>query len=103
MPVTSVNYDLYKEPSRIYARLERALKAFNSWCRPTESSWFLYTPNYVSPQEIYEYLKPYLHRYDKIVITPVLLNGSWWTQGMTPQTLAWLHAALNVKPAAATA
>ena len=103
MPVLSVSYDLHKEPSRAYAKLEKALQAFKVYCRPTESSWFIYTPNYASPQEVYNYLKPCLHPKDKIVITPVMLTGGWWTQGMPPQTLTWLRAAFNVDSNAVSA
>lgn len=97
MPVLSISYDLHKEPSRAYALLEARLKQFKMYCRPTESSWFIYTASVVSPQKVYDYLKPVLQVKDKIVITPVLINSGFWTQGLSAADLNWLRAALTVK------
>ncbi len=93
MNVLSVNYDLHKEPSRVYAQLEKALTAFAGWCRPTESSWLIKTVG--GPEQMYQYLKPYLHARDKITITKVDLKGGWWSQGLSPEVLKWLHAAFK--------
>jgi hypothetical protein len=91
MPVLSVSYDLFKEPSRAYEELFAAIEVF-PWCRPTESTYYVETTK--SPKELYEHLKPYLHAKDKIIISPVR-PGSWWSQGLPKAVLDWLRAKLD--------
>lgn len=94
MGILAVSYDLNREPSRRYAELFKALRAFPSWCKATESSWFIQTD--ATPQQVYEYLKSRLHAWDKITVMPVLLNGSWWSQGLDPEVVKWLHSKLDM-------
>ncbi len=74
-------------------QLIAAIRRFKVYSHPLESTWFVETN--LSPQQVYHYLKPYLHFRDKIVITPAAVEQGWWTQGLTPQNLSWLHAGLS--------
>jgi hypothetical protein len=90
MPVLSISYDLRKEPGRVYQGLIAAIKTF-AWCHPTESTWYVETS--LDPKEMHHRLKPHLHTYDKVVISPVV-KGSWWSQGLRQDVLDWLKAKL---------
>lgn len=94
MNVLAISYDLYKEPSRAYQELVDALKAFPSWCHPTESTWYVATD--LTPEQMYNNLVPHLHRWDKVIISPVV-KGAWWSQGLPKDVLDWLHATLDLK------
>jgi hypothetical protein len=96
MPVLSVSYDLFKEPSRVYDKLFAAIKRF-PWCHPTESTW--YVESVKAPKELYQYLKPYLHAKDKIIISPVVPDN-WWSQGLPKDVIDWLHSKLDKKKSA---
>jgi hypothetical protein len=43
MPVLSIQYDLYNEPSRAYDNLISAIESLGGACRTTESSWLVST------------------------------------------------------------
>jgi hypothetical protein len=94
MGIMSISYDLYREPSRAYASLEKAIKAAGPWCHPTESTWMVLTE--MGAQAMHNHLKPHLHVHDKVLITPVPCPAYWWSQGLRPDVLEWLHATLNL-------
>jgi hypothetical protein len=93
MPVLSIQYDLYKEPGRVYDELIEAIKAYGSWCHPTESSWLIQTSS--MPKEVFEYLKPHLHAKDKLLVSPVALDAGWWAGGLPDKVMEWLRTSLS--------
>ncbi len=94
MAILCVSYDLYKEPGRAYDKLITVIKSFNSWCHPVESTWYVDTS--LSPADLLAQLKPQLHSKDKIIITPVTVNGGWATQGLSEDVLVWIKQRLSL-------
>lgn len=94
MSILSVSYDLYR--GQVYDELIAAIKKF-SWCHVTESSWYVVAD--LTPEEMYQHLKPHLHDRDKIIISPIV-KGSWWSHGLPDDVLRWLHAKLDLKQSA---
>ncbi len=97
MRVLSIQYDLYKEPGRVYKGLIEAIKAIGAWCHPTESAWFVQTTK--TPEQVIAALKPRLHAKDKVVVTPVALDQGWWTIGLSKEVLDWLRGGLQSRRA----
>jgi hypothetical protein len=97
MPVLSVQYDLYKEPGRVYAELIDSLEEFPAWCRPTESSWLIETD--LTPQQVVVHLKPHLHKMDKLLVVPVAPDQGWRSWGLSEEVAEWVGAALQIRRA----
>jgi hypothetical protein len=93
MAVISISYDLHKEPWRAYTVLIDAIKRFGVWAHPVESTWFVETN--LSPQQVFDYLKPCLHARDKVIITPIATCDGWWSQGMSQEVLNWFRTEMN--------
>jgi hypothetical protein len=92
--VLSINYDLYKEPSRQYEKLIAVIKQF-AWCHVSESTWLIATE--LSSHEVRRRLDSQLHPRDKVFIAPVT-PGEWSSRGMSQEILAWLHEQLHTVP-----
>jgi hypothetical protein len=95
MPVVSVSYDLYRGNRNNYQQLFVALKSFPAWCHALESTWFV-SSNW-GPKEVFDYLRPHVHVNDRLCITPVTINGGWWTLGLPLNVRNWLGTQLNRK------
>ena len=93
MSVLSVTYDLHREPGRNYFGLFNALKKFPSWCHVLESTWFVVTD--MTPKDVYEHLKRYLHARDKLLIMPAAFDAGWWALEVSDDILEWLRKNLT--------
>src|SRR5438552_4102096 len=89
MAVLAVDYDLRERGPQDYPDLIAALKRFASWCHVLQSSWLVETD--ATPQQVGEYLKPYLGSTDRLFVKPVVLSASW-SQGLPKDVLNWLQA-----------
>jgi hypothetical protein len=75
MSTLLVTYDL-KKPGQDYTDLLKEIKKFN-WARLSESSYAVQTE--LTPQQLYDRLKPYLDSNDTIYV--ITLNKPYWGWG----------------------
>ncbi len=75
MPVLSVSYDLFKEPSCAYGNVIKAIKTPGSWCRVGESHWLVKTA--MSPTQFRQALQPHLHPKDKLMVFTIKTSANW--------------------------
>src|SRR5690242_16873117 len=96
MPVMSLNYDLFKEPGRVYKELIAAIEALPDWCHPLESSWLVVAD--MTPEELRAYLHPHLHARDKVLIFTVRTPTDWASRNMPDDVIRWLHKYFKTQP-----
>jgi len=84
-------YDLIKERnSADYTKLINAIKSFETWCHPTESTWLVQTKR--TAQGIYDVLNPLMDANDKLLITRASADAKW--KNLALEVSEWLKKAL---------
>ncbi len=80
-----VTYDLHK-PAQNYEGLYNAIKSYGSWAKPVESVWLIDTNQ--NANQIYERLKPYIDKDDRILVTETGRDRSGW---LSSEIWNWLN------------
>ena len=83
----AINYDLSK-PGRDYTSLINAIKAFGSWCHPTESSWIVSTT--LTAEQLLNQLLKHIDSNDKIIVSQLTGIHAWY--GLDPKVAEWLKS-----------
>jgi hypothetical protein len=99
MPILSIEYDLYKEPGRVYGELIEAIKALGPWCPLAESSWFVSTT--MMPARAVITLRPHLHQKDKLLVVKVKTGTAWAGLGLPDNVVKWLRNHVEAAPTTA--
>jgi len=86
-----ITYDLIKEiNSNDYKTLAEAIKTTGLWCRPTESTWVVYS--FLTSVQIYDIIRSKMDSNDKLFVCE-LAPGNWrgWVDQQSVASLnAWL-------------
>lgn len=93
MAVFNVSYDLYRGEQSDYRKLSSALESFPNWYHALESTWFVVAD--LTAKELIHFLRPYIDPPDKMIVTPIELDGGWWTNGIEAEGLQWLKGQLS--------
>ncbi|MBI3881485.1 MAG: CRISPR-associated protein Cas2 [Verrucomicrobia bacterium] len=80
-----VSYDL-KAPHRDYSKLITALKTFELWARPLESTWLLVTSQ--NTTQVRDSLMALVDENDKILV--VELTGGWNSLNVVKEVVDWM-------------
>ena len=85
-------YDLIKERgSADYTKLHNKIRSFESWCKATESTWFVHTT--FNAQEVFSIIHPLLDSNDKLLITRANADARW--MNLAPVVSDWLRQHLK--------
>ena len=68
MKIYSITYDL-KKPGRDYSGLYDAIKSYEDWCHPLESTWLVLTQHTAS--QIWGVIKRHIDQNDSVLIIEV--------------------------------
>ncbi len=91
MAILLVTYDLNKEPtSKEYQGILGVIKAEGVWARLSESSYAMDTQ--MSPQQVYEKMKPYLDNDDHLLV--ITLKQPYYGQH-SKDVIDWLDSKLS--------
>ena len=82
-----VTYDLRK-PGKDYSSLIIAINKLQAVWKPLLSAWIVDTSS--SPQQILEYLLPYMDANDGLFVAQLAEN--WWSSGLDPSGVKWLQS-----------
>ncbi len=90
MALYAINYDL-KQPGRDYSALHNAIKAFGTWCRPTDSFWIVQSAS--KAQQIRDTLWTHMDKNDALLVHRMAGEAAWI--GTDQQVSDWLSRQLN--------